>query len=101
VAPYAEEYRRLGADEALLQELADLTGGARLGDPKEAFTRDRRRSRVPTPLWPWLIGLVTLALVPEIALHRLGPRLLPGPRRSGPPSREADGQSTPAPPRLP
>jgi uncharacterized membrane protein len=72
VVPYAEEYRRLGTDEVALREITDLTGGATLRDPQEAFTLDRRRSRVPSDLWPWLVGAVTLLLVPEIALRRLG-----------------------------
>ena len=75
VVPYAQEYRELGANEAFLREVSELTGGGVLGDPKEAFTQNRRRSRVPTDLWPWLAGLVTLALVPEIALRRIGPAL--------------------------
>ena len=75
VVPYAQEYRELGANEALLRELSELTGGSALGDAREAFTVNRRRSRVPTELWPWLAGLVTLVLVPEIALRRIGPAL--------------------------
>jgi uncharacterized membrane protein len=75
VVPYAQEYRELGANEALLREISELTGGGPLGDPREAFTIGRRRSRVPTDLWPWLVGLVTIALVPEIAVRRLGPAL--------------------------
>ncbi|MGH7321331.1 MAG: VWA domain-containing protein [Candidatus Rokuibacteriota bacterium] len=72
VVPYAQEYRELGPNEVLLREISELTGGGGVGDPKEAFTAHRRRSRVPTDLWPWLVGLVTLALVPEIALRRIG-----------------------------
>jgi len=75
VVPYAQEFRELGANDALLREVSDLTGGGVLGDPKEAFTANRRRSRVPTDLWPWLVGLVTLVLVPEVALRRIGPAL--------------------------
>jgi uncharacterized membrane protein len=75
VVPYAQEYRELGADEAFLREISELTGGGALSDPKEAFTVHRRRSRIPTDLWPWLVGLVTLALVPEIAIRRVGPAI--------------------------
>jgi uncharacterized membrane protein len=73
VVPYAQEYRELGANEGFLREVSELTGGGPLGDPKEAFTLNRRRSRIPTDLWPWLVGLVTVALVPEIAMRRVGP----------------------------
>ena len=75
VVPYAQEYRELGPNEVLLREISDLTGGAPIQDAKEAFTASRRRSRVPTDIWHWLAGLVTLALVPEIALRRIGPVL--------------------------
>jgi hypothetical protein len=75
VVPYAQEYRELGPNEVFLRELSELTGGGALGEPKEAFTVSRRRSRVPTDLWPWLVALVTVVLVPEIALRRIGPAL--------------------------
>jgi uncharacterized membrane protein len=75
VVPYAQEYRELGANEGFLREVSELTGGGPLGDPKDAFTLNRRRSRIPTDLWPWLVGLVTVALVPEIAMRRVGPAL--------------------------
>ena len=75
VVPYAQEYRELGVDEAFLREISELTGGGALADAKEAFTLNRHRSRVPTDLWPWLAGLVMLALVPEVALRRIGPAL--------------------------
>jgi Ca-activated chloride channel homolog len=75
VVPYAQEYRELGPNEVLLREISELTGGGSLGAPKESFTVNRRRSRVPSDLWPWLAGLVTLALVPEIGVRRVGPAI--------------------------
>ena len=75
VVPYAQEYRELGPNEVLLREISELTGGGPLGNPKEAFTAHRRRSRVPSDLWPWLVGAVTVGLVPEIALRRVGQAL--------------------------
>jgi len=75
VVPYAQEYRELGANEGFLREVSELTGGGPLSDAKESFTLNRRRSRIPTDLWPWLVGLVTAALVPEIAMRRVGPAL--------------------------
>ena len=84
VAPYAQEYRELGSNESLLREISELTGGGTLAESREAFTANRRRSRIPTDLWPWLAGLVTLALVPEIALRRIGPALARWGRRLRP-----------------
>ena len=91
VAPYAQEYRELGPNETLLREVSELTGGGGLGDAKEAFTANRRRSRVPTDLWPWLAGLVAVALVPEVALRRIGPLLGRVARRLGGGSEEVGG----------
>jgi len=59
----------------VLREISELTGGGMLGEAKEAFTANRRRSRIPTDLWPWLAGLVTVVLVPEIAVRRIGPAI--------------------------
>jgi hypothetical protein len=72
VVPYAQELRDLGVDEARLRELAELTGGGTLGEPRETFHRGRRQSRIAIDVWPWLVGLVAVMMVPEIALRRLG-----------------------------
>jgi Ca-activated chloride channel homolog len=75
VVPYAEELRHLGVDEPALRELTELTAGDRLDDPRDAFLRARRQSRTPVEIWPWLVGMVTMLLVPEIAVRRLGPHI--------------------------
>ena len=58
VVPYAQELRDLGVDETLLRELAELTGGGALEDPRDAFLKGRRQSRIAVEIWPWLVGLV-------------------------------------------
>src|SRR5947199_9332459 len=73
VVPYAEELRDLGVDEAALREISELTGGGPLNDPREAFLKARRQSRIAVDIWPWMIGIVAVLIVPEIALRRLGP----------------------------
>jgi hypothetical protein len=73
VVPYAQELRDLGTDEAGLREVAELTGGGAMAQPRETFLRARRQSRIALEIWPWLVGLVAVLLVPEIALRRLGP----------------------------
>ncbi len=75
VVPYAQELRDLGVDEPLLRELAELTGGGALAQPKDVFLKARRRSRLLVELWPWLVGCVALMLLPDIALRRIGPGL--------------------------
>ena len=76
VVPYAQELRDLGVDETLLRELAELTGGAALEKPRDAFLNARRRSRIAVEIWPWLVGLVAALLIPEVALRRLGPGVI-------------------------
>jgi Ca-activated chloride channel homolog len=73
VVPYAEELRELGVDEVLLREVADLTGGTALGEPRQVFGAGRRHSRIPVEIWPWLVVAVAVLLVPDVALRRLGP----------------------------
>jgi uncharacterized membrane protein len=76
VVPYAQELRELGVDEARLREVAELTGGAAFTDPRQVFTTARRQSRLAVDIWPWLVGLVAVLMVPEIALRRLGPGMV-------------------------
>jgi Ca-activated chloride channel homolog len=73
VVPYAQELRDLGVDEPLLRELAELTGGGVLEDPRDAFLKARRQSRIAVEVWPWLVGLVAFLLIPDVALRRVGP----------------------------
>jgi uncharacterized membrane protein len=73
VVPYAQELRDLGVDETLLRELSELTGGGSLDNPRDAFLKGRRQSRIAVDVWPWLVGLVAFLLIPDVALRRLGP----------------------------
>jgi hypothetical protein len=72
VVPYARELRDLGVDETFLREIAELTGGGSLDDPRGAFLKGRRQSRIAIDIWPWLVGVVGVMLLPEIALRRVG-----------------------------
>jgi uncharacterized membrane protein len=73
VVPYGQEFRDLGVDETFLRELTELTGGGLLTDPKDAFLQNRHKSRLSVDIWPWLVGMVAVLLIPEIALRRIGP----------------------------
>jgi Ca-activated chloride channel homolog len=73
VVPYAQELRDLGVDETLLRELSELTGGGPLEAPRDAFAKARRQSRIAVDVWPWLVGLAAVLLIPDVALRRLGP----------------------------
>jgi Ca-activated chloride channel family protein len=87
VVPYAKELRDLGVDEARLREVTELTGGGALTEPRDTFLTARRQSRIAVDIWPWLVGLAAVLMVPDIALRRLGAgtwqRLFPGQRRRG------------------
>lgn len=72
VVPYGQEFRDLGVDETFLRELSELTGGGMLADPKDAFLQNRHKSRLSVDIWPWLVGLVAVLLIPEVALRRIG-----------------------------
>src|SRR5439155_1252519 len=72
VVPYAQELRDLGVDETLLGELAELTGGSALQEPQDAFLKLRRRSRIAVEIWPWLVGIVALMMVPDIDFRGVG-----------------------------
>lgn len=73
VAPYSREYRALGINRQLLEEIARRTGGSVLGEPAAAFApvmteTPARRSR---ELWPYLLALGGLLFLLDIALRRL------------------------------
>src|SRR5437660_5606953 len=72
VVPYAQELRDLGVGQALLRELAELTGGSALASPRDAFLTGRRRSRITVEVWPWLVARVAFLLIPGVAMRRLG-----------------------------
>ena len=76
VVPYGQEFRDLGVDEAFLRELSELTGGGMLDKPKDAFLQNRHPSRLSVELWPWLVGMVAVLLIPEIAMRRIAPGVI-------------------------
>ena len=38
----------------------------------ESQSPSRRQSRIAVEIWPWLVGIVGVMLIPEIALRRVG-----------------------------
>jgi len=71
VVPYSPEHRALAVNEALLRDLATLSGGAAPAKPTDAFTTARRKVRVWVEGWPYLLGLALLLFLPDVALRRL------------------------------
>ena len=72
--PYPEEYRRIGVDELLLEEIATTTGGEYLdledGLPEELLAG--RPVRKFKELWPLGILLGLLAFIADLVLRKLG-----------------------------
>ena len=69
--PYSEEYRRIGVDELLLEEIAAETGGAYIegGLPEELLAG--RPVRKTEEVWPLGILLGLLAFIADLILRKL------------------------------
>ncbi len=74
VLAYSPEYRLRGqgADLALLNAVANLTGGGSLeGRPADVFRHDVRVASTQFPLWPWLLLAALLLLPFDVGVRRL------------------------------
>ena len=72
VMSYSPEYAQVGADEALLARLAQLTGGQSLAEtPEAAFLPAQEVRTAAQPLWPPLLLLALLLLPLDVAVRRL------------------------------
>ncbi|MCC7371709.1 MAG: VWA domain-containing protein [Chloroflexi bacterium] len=71
VIPYSQEYRDLRANPDLLGQLAGITSGQVVSDPKTVFERDRRVDGQPRELWPWFLILAALLFLFDVAARRL------------------------------
>ncbi len=71
VMGYSPEYAALEGDPAYLAALAELGGGAVLGNPAEALVRDLAGAGVRQDLWPYLLGLAALLLPFDVGVRRL------------------------------
>ncbi len=89
VAAYSPEYKQLGSNDALLKDIAGLTGGQVLTDPAQAFRDDLRNTTHQQELWPWLLLLAILLFPLDIAARRirLSPKDLFKGFRGNPPDR--------------
>jgi len=78
VLGYSAEYSLSGigtsgkSGTALLQSLAELTGGRSLKEqPTAAFTHDLEREMAAQPLWPYLVLAALLLLPVDVGVRRL------------------------------
>jgi uncharacterized protein YegL len=76
VVGYPEELRVRPANEALLEEIATVSGGRINPTPAELFVEDGRFAHRSLPLWPHLLVAALLLFLFDVALRRL--EMLPG-----------------------
>jgi len=76
VNPYSPEYRSLGGNPGLLQQIASVGQGRLLNQPAEAFAHTIPATPTTRDIWPMLLTLVALLLPFDVAARRLmlGPR---------------------------
>jgi hypothetical protein len=66
------ELRTVGSNLALLDQLAQTTGGRVLTDPADvARSFETLNAEHRVPIWPWLIGLAALLIPLDVAARRL------------------------------
>lgn len=72
---YSPEYKQLGLNTLLLQDITNMTGGQTLNlqKPEDAFRPGRESATYNRELWPWLLGLAILLLPFDIAIRVFNP----------------------------
>ena len=88
VASYSPEYKQLGTNTALLQDVANLTNGQVLTNPADAFRQNPISVTRQEDLWPWLLLAAILLFPFDIAIRRV---------RLGLPFRRGRSKKKPAP----
>ena len=71
---YTDEFRGMGVDDALLGQIAAITGGKVLDLNKpshDLFTADKEAKTSGLPLWPYLAAAFLLFLMIDVAARRL------------------------------
>ncbi len=68
---YSDELRIKPTNEALLRDLASVSGGIYATDAARLFEPTDQATTRPTPLWPWLLTAVSIILLLDVALRRI------------------------------
>lgn len=72
VMSYSPEYATTDPNEALLEALAEITGGQSLADaPNDVFAASAEPRTAISPVWPYLLIAALLLLPFDIAIRRL------------------------------
>jgi Ca-activated chloride channel family protein len=74
--PYPDELRLRPADQALLQAVAEQTGGKFAPEPADVFAALGDHAKRPRALWPWFAALALLCYLLDLSVRRV-PRLTP------------------------
>jgi len=72
--PYTDEFSGMGVDNALLGQIAAVTGGKVLDlekPPHDLFTADKGSKTSGLPLWPYMAAAFLLFLIIDVAARRL------------------------------
>ena len=71
IVGYSDELRIQPTNEALLKEVAGISGGQFNPEPESLFDRPHAWVMRPTPLWSWLLSTAAFLLVLDVALRRI------------------------------
>ncbi len=71
VVGYPEELRFGPANESLLKQIAEVSGGLINPSPEEVFQHSPRGSWIPIPLWPYLLAVAIVLWIIDVAFRRL------------------------------
>jgi Ca-activated chloride channel family protein len=69
--PYPREFLALPPDEALLQRVAQVTGGRVAPSPAQRFDAGRQNVIYHRELWPWALWAALLLLLCDVAARRI------------------------------
>ncbi len=76
VVGYPDELRLRPTNTALLQGIAETTGGRFDVAPENVFENETLIAQRTTPLWPWLLTVAICLFVADVALRRIDFSLL-------------------------
>ena len=71
VVGYPDELRLRPTNRALLQRIAESTGGHFHPSPEQAIADDGRIAYRPNPLWPWLLAIAAILFLLDVLLRRV------------------------------
>ena len=71
IVGYSDELRIQPPNEALLKEIAGISGGQFNPEPARIFDRPKAWATRPRPLWSWMLAVAAFLLVLDVALRRI------------------------------